>query len=167
MVTVRAARADEAGRLRELGVTGWETTYAAFVLPHNRRAYLAGPFWSADRLATIITDPRCLALVAAAGDTVVGFLTVEPAGQGEVELTRLYVDPEQRRGGVGQQLLGNALDFAQRSGARSMLVNVFADNAIGRAFYEREGFRLLRLEPTRVGDQEVGDAWYARDIGGS
>ncbi len=39
---IREARADEAERLRELGVTGWETTYAGFVLPHNRRAGACG-----------------------------------------------------------------------------------------------------------------------------
>jgi len=163
-VKIREARADEAERLRELGVTGWETTYAGFVLPHNRRAYLAGPFWAVEQLATIIDDPACLTLVAESNGVVAGFLSVEPAAPDQVELTRFYVDPEHRRGGIGRRLLAAALDAARHSGACSMLVNVFADNTVGRAFYEREGFRLLRLEPTLVGDQEVGDAWYERAI---
>ena len=117
-----------------------------------------------ERLEAIAADPECLALVAEVDGAVAGFLTVEPAGPGRVELTRLYVDPERRRGGVGRLLLDAAIDVARRAGARSILVNVFADNAVGRGFYEREGFRLLRLEPTRVGDQEVGDAWYERAL---
>ncbi len=164
MVTIRAARIEEVGRLRELGVTGWETTYAGFVQPHNRRAYLAGPFWAIERLEAIAADPDCLALVAEVDGAVAGFLTVEPAGPGQVELTRFYVDPERRRSGVGRRLLEAAIAASRSAGARSMLVNVFADNAIGRAFYEREGFRLQRLEPTRVGDQQVGDAWYDRPL---
>lgn len=163
-VRIRAARVEEAGRLRELGITGWETTYTGFVLPHNRRAYLNGPFWSVERLEAIAADPACLTLVAEEDGAVAGFLTVEPAGPGQVELTRLYVDPERRRGGIGRLLLDAAIDMAWHGGARSMLVNVFADNTVGRGFYEREGFRLLRLEPTRVGDQEVGDAWYERAL---
>lgn len=163
-MTIREARPDEAPRLRELGVTGWETTYAGFVLPHNRHLYLDGPFWSVERLAAIAADPDCLTLVAESDGALAGFLTVEPAGPQQVELTRLYVDPEHRRGGVGKRLLDTAIDAAWRSGARSMLVNVFAENAIGRGFYEREGFRLLRLEPTTVGDQELADAWYERPL---
>lgn len=163
-VTIRTARPDDTPRLRELGITGWETTYSGFVLPHNRRAYLDGPFWSLERLAAIVADPACLALVADVDGAVAGFLTVEPTGAGQVELTRFYVDPAARRGGIGRRLLDAAIDAARVGGARSMLVNVFADNTIGRAFYEREGFRLLRLEPTTVGDQQVGDAWYERPL---
>jgi ribosomal protein S18 acetylase RimI-like enzyme len=76
-----------------------------------------------------------------------------------VELTRFYVDPERRGEGVGAALFAAALELAQAH-AVVMLVNVFADNHGARAFYERAGFRLTRLEPTLVGDQEVWDAWY-------
>lgn len=157
---IRPARINDVPRLRELGIVGWETTYADFVLPHNRRAYLDGAFWSVARLSQIVEDPACLTLVAESDGPVAGFLTLEPTGDGHIELTRLYVDPGVRRGGIGKLLLTHARAAVAQSGATGMLVNVFADNSIGRAFYEREGFRLLRLEPTQVGDQEVGDAWY-------
>lgn len=164
---IRPARIHEVDRLRELGIVGWETTYADFVLPHNRQAYLDGHFWSLDRLSEIIQHPESLTLVAEIDSRVAGFLTLEPVEGRQVELTRLYVDPSVRRGGIGKALLSHARDAATASGAREMLVNVFADNHIGRAFYEREGFQLLRLEPTQVGDQQVGDAWYVMALGGA
>ena len=164
-MNIRPARIDDVPRLRELGMVGWETTYADFVLPHNRQAYLEGHFWSTTRLSAIVGDADALALVAELDGHVVGFLTLEPTEDRQVELTRLYVDPEARRGGIGKQLLNQARDAARDSGATEMLVNVFADNQIGRAFYERESFRLLRLEPTQVGDQQVGDAWYVLALG--
>lgn len=164
---IRPARTEDVPRLRELGIVGWETTYADFVLPHNRRAYLDGHFWSAARLSEIVRHSECLTLVAEIDSRVAGFLTLEPVADQQVELTRLYVDPGARRGGIGKQMLSQARRDAAASGAREMLVNVFADNHIGRAFYEREGFRLLRLEPTQVGDQQVGDAWYLLALDGS
>lgn len=162
---LRSATDDDVPRLKELGVLGWETTYQGFVSPENRAAYLAGPFWSNERLTAIVNDPASLTLVAE--DTagwISGFLTIEPVEEGVVELTRLYVDPNARGSGVGAVLFEAGLDWSRDHGARSMLVNVFADNHGGRRFYERAGFTLTRLEPYAIGDQVVGDAWYERGI---
>ena len=157
----RPATLDDAPRLKELGVSGWETTYHEFISPANRASYLAGPFWSLQRLSTIITDPACLTLVAVDDrNRPAGFLTIEPVEDGIVELTRLYVDPETRGNGVGTALFDAAIAWSHARENRSMLVNVFADNHAGRRFYERAGFSLTRLEPYAIGDQIVGDAWY-------
>jgi diamine N-acetyltransferase len=159
---LRPAISDDAPRLKQLGVLGWETTYHAFVSAENRAGYLAGPFWSVERLAAIISDPACLTLVAEdSTGQADGFLTIEPVDDDVVELTRLYVDPANRGAGVGAALVEAGLAWARDRGARSMLVNVFADNHGGRRFYERAGFTLTRLEPYAIGDQMVGDAWYS------
>jgi ribosomal protein S18 acetylase RimI-like enzyme len=163
-LTIRAARVNDAPQLKELGARGWETTYAAFVSPANRAHYLAGAFWSLERLRAVITDPACATFVAARASALSGFATFEPHDVGRVELTRFYVDLQTRRGGAGRALFDAGLAWARDAGARAMLVNVFADNAIGRAFYEKVGFRLTELSPTMVGDQSVGDAWYTLDL---
>ncbi len=163
---LRRATLSDVPRLKELGVLGWETTYHAFVSPENRASYLAGPFWSLDRLRDIVRDPHSLSLVAVDdGESVGGFLTIEPAEDGVVELTRFYVDPSSRGRGIGAALFEAGLNWSHDHGVRSMLVNVFADNHGGRRFYERAGFTLIRLEPFTIGDQIVGDAWYERGIG--
>ena len=162
---IRQSAAVDVPRLKELGVAGWETTYAEFVRPENRALYLDGAFWSLAQLERIVRDPASLALVADDGTGLVsGFLTVEPIPDNRVELTRFYVDPTLRRSGIGSALFSAALDQSRTTGARSMLVNVFADNLVGRSFYERAGFQLTSLEPTIVGDQAVGDAWYELDL---
>jgi ribosomal protein S18 acetylase RimI-like enzyme len=157
---LRRGTLDDVPRLKELGVLGWETTYP-FVSPENRANYLAGPFWSLDRLRAIVANDHCLTLVAEAADgTANGFLTIEPVGEGVVELTRFYVDPSTRGSGLGQALFTAGLDWSRDTGARTMIVNVFGDNEGGRRFYERHGFVLTRLEPYTIGDQIVDDAWY-------
>jgi len=159
---VRPAQPTDVPRLQELGVLGWETTYGEIVAAHNCQLYLSGSFWSLDTLDRVVRDLHSLTLVSEEPDkTVSGFLTVEPIAEDRVELTRFYVDPNVRRGGIGSALFSSALDWSRVSGAHAMLANVFADNAIGRAFYERVGFRLTSLDPNYIiGDQTVGDAWY-------
>lgn len=164
---IRPATSDDVPRLKEIGVLGWETTYHEYVSPENRAAYLAGPFWSLERLTTIVSDQSCLAVLAeGTHNQASGFLTIEPVEDDIVELTRFYVDPSTRGGGIGAALFDAGLAWARDHGARSMLVNVFADNHGGRRFYERAGFTLTRLEPYAIGDQIVGDAWYEREVTG-
>jgi GNAT superfamily N-acetyltransferase len=163
-ISVRVARPDDAPRLKELGALGWETTYTDFVSPANRAHYLAGAFWSLERLRAVIATPICATFVAEQAGALSGFATFEPHGAGRVELTRFYVDPQTRRGGAGRARFEAGLTWARTTGAQAMLVNVFADNIIGRAFYEKVGFKLTELAPTVVGDQTVDDAWYTLDL---
>ena len=157
---IRDARIADAGRLRELGVAGWETTYAGFLRPENRRAYLAGPFWSVERLRALIAAHDCSTLVAETNDHVAGFLTLEPHPSGTIELTRFYVDPDERGRGLGAALWRHALAGRDAGDTPTILVNVFGDNHDGRRFYERLGFTLCEETTTTVGDQTVYDVWY-------
>jgi ribosomal protein S18 acetylase RimI-like enzyme len=160
-MSIRAARAADAPRLRELGAIGWETTYAGFVRTENRRAYLTGPFWSLERLREVIESADCSALVAEIEGSVAGFLTLEPHPSGDIELTRFYVDPNERGRGVGGALWQAALaDLRASASGTGILVNVFGDNRDGRRFYERLGFNLIEETTTTVGDQTVYDVWY-------
>jgi len=159
-IVIRGALPGEAERLQELGITGWETTYASFLEPANRRGYLAGPFWSIERLVSLIENAACLTLIAEIDGTIAGFLTIEPRLSGEVELTRFYVDPAYRGNGIGRVLWEQALETLRRNNERSVLVNVFGDNRDGRRFYERLGYSLIEETTTVVGSQTVYDVWY-------
>ncbi|HVX31193.1 MAG TPA: GNAT family N-acetyltransferase [Nitrolancea sp.] len=157
---IRKGRVCDAARLRELGVLGWETTYAGFLRPENRRAYLNGPYWSVERLAAVIEADDCATLVAEIAGSIVGFLMLEPHPSGNIELTRFYVDPSVRGQGIGGALWQAALAHPSAADGRAILVNVFGDNRDGRRFYERLGFDLIEETTTNVGDQTVYDVWY-------
>lgn len=156
----RAIRAD-VERLKEIGIRGWDTTYAGYVHEHNRRAYLNGAFWSIERLRTVLEDPASINLVAVQRGNVIGFITTERLEDGRYEVTRLYVDPEIRSRGIGGRLLQDVLDALSTRGVSEVLVNAFGDNHAGRRFYERHGFELIEDTWTTVGDQTLSDVWYA------
>ena len=105
---IRQATAEEADRLREIGETGWETTYASFIEQPNREKYLASEFWSLERLRDVIRDEQSETLVAEVEGIAVGFITLEPIDAETAELTRLYVNPEFRGSGLGQDTLGGS-----------------------------------------------------------
>lgn len=159
-LSIRATRVEDAERLRELGVAGWETTYAGFLHPENRRAYLNGPFWSIERLRAVIEARDCTAFVAELEGSVAGFLMLEPHPSGGVELTRFYVDSTERGHGIGGALWQRALDGLRAGNTSTVLVNVFGENRNGRRFYERLGFALIEETTTIVGSQTVYDVWY-------
>ena len=66
-------------------------------------------------------------------ETIVAFLAL--IGN---EIGAIFVAPQQQRRGIGRALV----DYA-RSIRESLEVEVFEDNALGRAFYDSYGFQLL------------------------
>lgn len=51
--------------------------------------------------------------------------------------------PGQRGGGLGKALLAAVEDHARAGGAHQMIAGVSGENPEGRAFHERQGYRLI------------------------
>jgi ribosomal protein S18 acetylase RimI-like enzyme len=87
-------------------------------------------------------------LVAHHGPKLVGFLEYDEEG-GERELHRLYVDPAQKRNGIGSALLRALHERLPFDGRYR--VTVSAENTPALRFYERHGFhetgRATQLYP--------------------
>ena len=102
------------------------------------------PFWRFDRAglddarnATPVSRFR----VAVTDGTVIGYAVTGRAGPISY-LQRLAVHPEAQRRGVATLLVNDALRWATRRGARTMLVNTQEQNHPAVALYERLGFLL-------------------------
>jgi GNAT superfamily N-acetyltransferase len=61
-------------------------------------------------------------------------------------LQRIAVDPTCQGQGVGRSLVKASAAWAAGRGARALLLNTPADNAVAVALYETEGFRVLNEE---------------------
>jgi ribosomal protein S18 acetylase RimI-like enzyme len=59
---------------------------------------------------------------------------------GWLGVTALTVDETRRRGGVGQQLMGELMRWAAARGARSVYLQVADENTAALGFYDRIGF---------------------------
>lgn len=72
----------------------------------------------------------------------------------EVPAFGVCVRCDQRGRGLGNLLLGFAIERARAAGAPSMMLKVFEDNVAARTLYERSGFTFSERTPD--GSQLVG-----------
>jgi GNAT superfamily N-acetyltransferase len=82
--------------------------------------------------------------LAAIADLAFGF--PEP---GDAFIGLLLVDPADRGAGLGPTLLERLEQHARARGAPRLLLAVLDANPRGRAFWEREGFRVVLTTPPR------------------
>lgn len=90
-------------------------------------------------------------LVAARSDTLVGvavlsFLWTLEHGGATVWLDELYVDPRERRFGLGTKLLEAAMAVARAQGCVALDLEVEPGHDAAVRLYERQGFRRLPRE---------------------
>ena len=76
----------------------------------------------------------------------VGIVLTIPAEQDSVELKAVAVDSAQQNRGIGRRMLAAVLEELRRRGVRRAIVGT-ANAGIGQlAYYQKAGFRLLRIE---------------------
>ena len=89
------------------------------------------------------------------GDDFAGVLDLDTergrhAGYGWISL--LYLRPEFRGQNLGVQLLGRAVCHYESQGRTALRLHVSADNKAGLAFYGKNGFTKLDVEPGMIAD---------------
>jgi len=96
--------------------------------------------------------------VARAGGKLAGMFGLEAAGEGAMELRRMYVDPDRRRRGIARTMLTFAEDEARRAGAREMTLSTSEIQKEALALYRSAGYRQTK--------EEIADAASNKTIGG-
>jgi GNAT superfamily N-acetyltransferase len=124
------------------------------VLDIDARAF--DPFWALDRGGlddAIRATPTSRYRVAGARRQAITGYAVTGRAAERGYLQRLAVDPDHHRGGVGRALVGDALGWLRRSGARVAMVNTQERNVGALALYlacgfvaEPTGLTVLALE---------------------
>lgn len=109
--------------------------------------------WWARRIAA--DDGGSESFGAWVGDVLVGTVALEysakPKTRHAALLLGMYVRPENRRGGLGEQLVRAALTAAaQRPGLRQVSLTVTAGNTAAIALYRRLGFEAWGTEPDAI-----------------
>ncbi|TCJ30593.1 GNAT family N-acetyltransferase [Nocardioides jejuensis] len=99
----------------------------------------------ARRFASLLHRDDVLALLSGEPDAPTGFAWVTfrptPYADGPLaQLEELYVRPDRRSAGAGAALVAALRAESRRRDALEILINVDADDADARRFYERHGF---------------------------
>ncbi|MCS6891531.1 MAG: GNAT family N-acetyltransferase [Rhodovarius sp.] len=98
-------------------------------------AFPPGEAWAEGAIAALLATPGCFAL----RQGMAGFVMARVAAD-EAELLTLAVCPPARRRGIGLALVDQAAAVALALGARSLWLEVGAENAAARALYAKAGF---------------------------
>jgi ribosomal protein S18 acetylase RimI-like enzyme len=137
---IRPATPDDASAIGDLFVRARdEMTYLPRI-PEEVRPLLGDRFLARAELWVAEEDGR-----------MVGF-----AGVSGSELTHLYTDPRAQNRGVGTALLEHVKSLRPEH----VVLWVFQRNEDARRFYERHGFRLVRLTDGAANMEQEPDAFY-------
>jgi ribosomal protein S18 acetylase RimI-like enzyme len=94
-------------------------------------------------------------LVAEDGGEIVGQLLLTPTDEpGAAEVKSLAVLEERQRAGIGRALIDDAAERSRRRGANRLLVSTAAASTGDLRFYQRAGFRMLRVERDVFGPEQ-------------
>lgn len=102
--------------------------------------------WDLAAMTDILRMPGCFGGVAWSPAEPVGFALALALGE-ESEILTLGVVPAKRRVGIGAALLDSVCAAARRGGARSVVLEVAADNNAARALYAGRGFVAVGRRP--------------------
>ena len=151
-VTIRSIEGDEWDLWRKLRLQALAESPDAFRSTLQEEGAKSDEWW-----ATLIRDtvahPRGRLWVAETEGDAVGMLF----GRLSIDLEVLHVGamwaaPRARQLGVGTGLLQTAMEWARDRGATSVELWVTEENAVGRSFYTKAGFRpTTDTKPLREG----------------
>jgi ribosomal-protein-alanine N-acetyltransferase len=98
--------------------------------------------WTRQDMAELLASPGVAGWALQSADQAVGFALCRVAAD-EAELLTIAVQPNQRRRGAGRALLATVSAHARAAGARSLFLEVGADNPAALALYGRAGFQTV------------------------
>jgi len=134
--------------------------------PINRRLRRDFSDQARPLFASQLEDPRCLTLLALAGERPIGMLRCmlsaanplhDPPRHGYV--LSVYVEPAHRRGGVLSALMRHADAWCAQLGAAEMRLHCGVENRAGNAAWKALGFeaaevlRVRRIPQKRLSDR--------------
>ncbi len=121
---------------------------------------------------TWLSDPATIVTLAEyePGHAPIGYTVltapdfpIEP-GPADIELRRIYLMKQAQGSGLGAALMARALEDAAAADRTRVLLGVWDQNTRARAFYERQGFKVIGARQFIVGTTLHDDPVYSRAV---
>lgn len=165
---IRIATPADAETLHELAAATFPLASPPDTRPEDNEAFIAAHLSQA-RFTEYLADSARILFLALVDGAPVGYtmlVTGEPYDpeaalavreRPTVELSKIYVRPEQHRSGVAAALMTTSLAAAADAGARSVWLGVNQRNERANRFYEKQGFRIVGTKHFLVGSRLFED----------
>lgn len=125
-------------------------------IPEADLRFFKEDFLEPGALTRWMSDPRVRRLIAMDGEGEVrGYAAVVPGigWSAHIAELRVVVDPEQRRQGLGSQLVWKALNLTRDLDVKKLIVEVVAEQASAVAMFQGLGFHEEAVLPSHVRDR--------------
>jgi ribosomal protein S18 acetylase RimI-like enzyme len=134
------------------------------VAPENVASFIDAHLSDA-RFAEYLADPQRIILAAKQDDRIVGYaMLIRGVEDDRVELSKIYVLPEQHGSGVARALMDTALAAAAEWGAASVWLGVNQKNERAQRFYGKSGFVVAGTRKFQLGPHTEHDYVMVRPM---
>jgi ribosomal protein S18 acetylase RimI-like enzyme len=165
---IRRAGLDDAPALATLGARTFIESFGQLYSAEDLQAFLEESHTVA-AYERLLADPRYALWLAEADGRAIGYAMAGPCGlphaevaPGDGELKRLYLLASAQGGGIGAGLFGQALEWLERDGPRTLWISVWSENYGAQRFYARYGFEHVGEYAFIVGQQRDREFIFRR-----
>lgn len=139
--SIRKMKPVDIKQVQGVAITTWKATYEGIIPLEIQENFLKFAY-NNERMKQRLE--RSIILVAEVNDKVVGFANFSPINKEDrkVELSAIYLYPEQQGKGIGSALLQEGIKVLDN--VNEIYINVEKDNKIGRIFYKAKGFEVVK-----------------------
>jgi ribosomal protein S18 acetylase RimI-like enzyme len=167
-VSIRRAVASDAAELARVAAITFPLACPPTTTEEAKADFIANSL-SERNFAAYLAEPDHILLLAEVDGESAGYtmlVTGDPhdpdvaavvAARPTIELSKVYVMPEQHGTGVAAALMDASMAAARESGAVSMWLGVNNENARANRFYEKSGFAIVGVKKFRLGDVDEDD----------
>ena len=172
-ITVRRAGAADAAELARIAAITFPLACPPSTTEEAKADFIATAL-SERSFAGYLAEPDHILLLAEVGDVSAGYtmlITGDPhdpdvasavAARPTIELSKMYVMPEQHGAGVAAALMDAGLAAAREAGARSVWLGVNNGNVRANRFYEKSGFVIVGHKKFHLGEVDEDD--FVREL---
>ncbi len=170
--TIRRAEARDAAALAAVAAVTFPLACPPSTTEEAKAAFIASSL-SERSFAGYLAEPGHILMLAEVDGEAAGYTMLiagEPrdpevalaiGARPTVELSKMYVMPEQHGSGVATALMNASVDAARALGAVSMWLGVNNENVRANRFYEKSGFGIVGHKKFRLGHVDEDD--YVRE----
>ncbi|WP_172370700.1 GNAT family N-acetyltransferase [Sporosarcina jiandibaonis] len=142
--------------VQQIAHVTWRETYRGIIPEELQTIFLEHSY---SDMMLLMRMEKTEMLIAESDGVPVGFANITKVDEdGDAELTAMYILPTHQHIGYGTKLFHNALSTLKS--ASQVFVYVDGKNESGRAFYEKQGFKLLDVFEETFEGHPVETAQY-------
>lgn len=115
--------------------------------------------------SALITARSAVIFVAEEAENIVGFAQLNPEKPSMhlklsgLKLERLYIDPQQKRKGIGRALMNRCFDHRKQASVDLLWLQVLSSNIEAVRLYEQLGFSTFTMSPGKFKADQAEDLW--------